>query len=250
MAQTATRKRGRVATNSADSEEPSTRRKSGTGKTSRSRKGRTSDKNLGGNQSLQTTIRAAKQGRKGASDALHKIRAKRHEISLIIEEECRRSKSQQQDDRRRGPRGLAHGRIRAALARPLAGCEAFEDARRALQKLQSLAAARYDAVGDRDAGLAEPRWMRWRQDVLDLNALNGKARSLARQVAEGHLAPAGWPELADPEAAAAAAEEDQELAQIALEILDDALPKGAATWGSAAAQLMDVYGSILKDTFK
>lgn len=87
--------------------------------------------------------------------------------------------------------------------------------------------------------------MRWKQDVVDLTALNTKARKLSRQIIEGHLAPTGWPELTDPQRDG----EDQELAQIAMEIVEEALPRGTATWGTAAAQLIDVYGRVLKDTF-
>ncbi|KAJ6783451.1 hypothetical protein PWT90_04356 [Aphanocladium album] len=245
MAQTGSRKRGRVATNSIDSEQRNTRKKPGTAKTTRSTKGHTSNKSLGRNDSLQTAIRATKQGCKGASDALEKIRAKGNEVSLVIEEEWRRVNDGRGSRTDEDPADSLTVEHALHSHDPLAGCEAFEEAKRALQRLQSLA-ARYDAIGDQDAGLTEPRWMRWKQDVLDLHALNTKAKTLACRITESHLAPTGWPELAGLQAAG----EDQELAQIALEILDGALPKRAATWGSAAAQLIDVYGSILKDTFK
>lgn len=127
---------------------------------------------------------------------------------------------------------------------PIAGCEAFEEAKRALQRFQSLA-TRYSAASNQETGPAEPRWMRWKQDVVDLTSLNGKAKKLARQIVEGHLAPTGWSELTAPQRNA----EDPELAQIAMEIVEEAVPKGATTWGTAAAQLVNVYGSILKDTF-
>lgn len=163
--------------------------------------------------------------------------------------------------------GAADGRLAHSLTTeyalhahdPITGCEAFESCRRALQRLQSLAAGYDDtAVGHDQATTtatgpaAAPRGTRWPQDVVDLTALNGKAKKLARQIVEGHLAPTGWPVLAaGPQATSGGGgSEEQELAQIAMEILDEALPKGSATWGTAAAQLVDVYGSMLKDTFK
>lgn len=87
--------------------------------------------------------------------------------------------------------------------------------------------------------------MRWKQDVVDLTALNTKANKLSHQIIEGHLSPTGWPESMGPQCEG----EDQELAQLAMEIVEAALPKDAATWGSAAAQLIDVYGRVLKNTF-
>ncbi|OAA76849.1 hypothetical protein LEL_06533 [Akanthomyces lecanii RCEF 1005] len=193
---------------------------------------------------VQSVIKAAKQGRKGAIDAIERIRERGDEVLLVIEDERRRSND--------GPNSRADGESAASLATeyalhshdPIAGCETFEEAKRALQRFQSLA-ARFDAVTDQDLGPTEPRWMRWKQDVVDLTALNTKARKLSHQIIEGHLAPTGWLELTNPQRDG----EDQELAQIAIEIVEEAVPRGAATWGTAAAQLIDVYGRVLKDTF-
>ncbi|KAM3482321.1 hypothetical protein MY8738_004047 [Beauveria namnaoensis] len=229
MAQTGSRKRGRATADSVDSDQPNnskranaTRRRS-----TRSAKDREAGKSLGG-KNLQSAIKAAKQSRKGAVDAIEEIRAKGDEVFLEIDSERRRFND--------GHSGRADGSFADSLATeralhshdPIAGCEAFEEAKRALQKFHLLM-ARYDA----------------KQDVVDLNALNDKAKKLARQMTEGHLAPTGWPDLAGPQTGG----EDQELAQIAMEILDEAMPKGTATWGTAAAQLVDVYGRMLKDTF-
>ncbi|KAM3527820.1 hypothetical protein NHJ13051_002721 [Beauveria bassiana] len=245
MAQTGSRKRGRATADSVDSDQlnnskraNATRRRS-----TRSAKDREAGKRLGG-KNLQGAIKAAKQSRKGAVDAIEEIRAKGDEVFLEIDSERRRFND--------GHSGRADGSFADSLATeralhshdPIAGCEAFEEAKRALQKFHLLM-ARYHAVDNQTSCPAEPRWMRWKQDVVDLNALNGKAKRLARQMTEGHLAPTGWPDLAGPQTGG----EDQELAQIAMEILDEAMPKGTATWGTAAVQLVDVYGRMLKDTF-
>lgn len=87
--------------------------------------------------------------------------------------------------------------------------------------------------------------MRWKQDVVDLTALNTKANKISHQIIEGHLSPTGRSESMGPQSEG----EDQDLAQIAMEIVEKSLPQGAATWGTAAAQLIDVYGKVLKDTF-
>ncbi|KAJ2973513.1 hypothetical protein NQ176_g6567 [Zarea fungicola] len=130
---------------------------------------------------------------------------------------------------------------------PIAGCEAHEDAKRVMQRFHSLL-RRYETVNNQDLDLARPTWMRWQQDAVELRTLNGKARAVSRQLVKGHLTPAGWSGITVPRPHSAI--EDQELAQIALEIMDEAVPKGTApTWGSLAAQVVDSYGSILKDTF-
>ncbi|OAA60628.1 hypothetical protein ISF_05667 [Cordyceps fumosorosea ARSEF 2679] len=207
-------------------------------------------KHTNGSSSVQGVIESAKKGRKGAIDAITQICAKGDEVALEIEGQ----RSGSTDSRR----GRADGHLAGSLAvesalhspDPIAGCEAFEEAKRALQRFRSLT-ARYEATSTdavhraSSSGPAEPRWMRWRQDVVDLTALNARVKRLARQVTEGHLAPTGCPALTEPQAGA----DDQDLAQIALEILDEATPKGAATWGAAAAQLVDVYGRTLKETF-
>ncbi|KAM3433270.1 hypothetical protein MY4824_006053 [Beauveria thailandica] len=244
MAQTGSRKRGRATADSVDSDQPNnSKRANATRRSTRSAKDRETGKSLGGKNS-QGAIKAAKQRRKGAVDAIEEIRAKGDEVFLTIDSERRRFNG--------GHSGRADESFADSLATeralhshdPIAGCETFEEAKRALHKFQLLM-ARYDAVDNQAPGSVEPQWMRWKQDVVDLNALNGKAKRLARQMTEGHLSPTGWPDLAVPLTGG----EDQELAQIAMEILDEAMPKGTATWGTVAAQLVDVYGRMLKDTF-
>lgn len=129
----------------------------------------------------------------------------------------------------------------------ITGCGAYEDAKRVLQRFHSLL-RRYETVNNQDLGLARPTWMRWRQDAAELRTLNDKARAISRQIVKDHLTPAGRSGVTLPQPQSA--REDQELAQYALEIMHEAVPKGTtATWGSMAAQLVDSYGSILKDTF-
>lgn len=252
MAQTGSRKRGRAtATDSVNSDEPNnSKRPNTTKKATRA----TTTRDVGKNGS-RGAVKSTKQGRKGAIDAIDQIRAKGDEVLLAIEGERRKFA----DSRSGRTDGTLADSLASACALhshdPLAGCPAFDEAKRALQRFQSIAHARYDTTATGQVpSLAEPRWMRWKQDVVDLTALNSKARKLAQQIAEGHLAPTGWPELVAPQEEqhqqAGATAEDEELAQIAMEILDEAVPKGgAATWGAAAAQLLDVYGRMLKDTF-
>lgn len=127
---------------------------------------------------------------------------------------------------------------------PISGCEAYEEAKAALQKFRALV-SRYESTNDEAVEVAEPSWLRWKQDVLDLTAVNSRAKAIALQILDGRLAPSGWQGLAELPSSS----EDQELSEIAIEMLDDAVPDGAVTWGGAAANIVTGYANMLKDTF-
>lgn len=216
-------------------------------------------------------IKNAKQGRKGANEATEQIRSRAEELLHFIEDERHKStyvlpchttghlfyllslNPIELIANRRGVHdsetmGAGTDSMVAQYAMhshdPIAGCEAYEDAKRMIQKFRSQI-SRYETVNSREADLVEPKWMRWKQDALDLTALNNAARKFCRQIAEGHLSPSGWTGLVVHEREG----QDQELSQIAMEILDETLPNGAATWGATAAEIIDAYGRMLKDTF-
>lgn len=96
-----------------------------------------------------------------------------------------------------------------------------------------------------DTGIVAPKWMRWQQDVTELRALNEKTMEVSCQIARDLVMPGPWPGISLPRSTRD--DEDADVAKLAAELVDAALPGNVDdTWGATAYRLARAYGAILK----
>ena len=105
---------------------------------------------------------------------------------------------------------------------------------------------RYETINMANTGIVAPKWLRWKQDVADLRALNETVMDMSCQVSRDLITPGAWKGLSVPRGKGN--RDNGDVTKLAIELVDEALPERAEdTWGATAYRLAKTYGRLLKE---
>ncbi|RSL48931.1 hypothetical protein CEP54_012664 [Fusarium duplospermum] len=99
----------------------------------------------------------------------------------------------------------------------------------------------YEKLVKKDTGIKAPTWMRWEQDVKDLNHLGQQGLNMASKIVNHVIMPDLHALPTEP------AENASDIEKVAWELIEDAIPKRPEeTWGKTAQEQLKAFTGVLK----
>ncbi|KAM0353702.1 hypothetical protein ACHAPU_001719 [Fusarium lateritium] len=110
---------------------------------------------------------------------------------------------------------------------------------KALDELQGHVEA-YDALVKQDMGIRAPNWMRWGQDVKDLEEMNSHGLKMASKIINHVIMPDLHPLPTKPPGAIG-------IEDVAWDLIEEAIPDASDnTWGKVAQCHLKAFSEVLK----
>ncbi|KAM0440781.1 hypothetical protein ACHAPT_000082 [Fusarium lateritium] len=99
----------------------------------------------------------------------------------------------------------------------------------------------YERLAKKDNGIKAPTWMRWEQDVKDLNRLGQQGLNMASKIVNHIIMPDLHALPTEPAGTAS------DIEKVAWELIEDAIPKTSEEiWGKTAQEQLKAFTGVMK----